>query len=214
MPTLTTYEVSPVRDVTVHLVRHGQSEWNRDGRLQGQIAHIPLTPLGREQAAAAAGTLQRRARGCVKVWSSDLIRAQQTADIIAQTLGVEANFDAALREQSLGIYEGRMKHDLVVQELVKDLHGNQARCSDGESVRDVFVRVSAFFARILPSIQDEVVIVSHGDTIRVAQGVVHGREYREVPAHVPPNGSVTSMRLPRFELLKHAARGRLAAYEA
>jgi broad specificity phosphatase PhoE len=64
-------------DLTLLLVRHGQTEWNATGRMQGQTAHVPLTGLGHAQSAAAAGRLVGSGVGALV--SSDLSRAPQTA---------------------------------------------------------------------------------------------------------------------------------------
>ena len=56
------------RPLTLLLVRHGQSEWNAEGRMQGQTAHVPLTELGHAQAAAAACSWPRAVSGTCGVW--------------------------------------------------------------------------------------------------------------------------------------------------
>ena len=106
-----------VRDpVTVHLVRHGQSTWNVEGRLQGQTVHPELTERGRREAAEAAALLRARCPGTgedVGLICSDLVRAAQTAAVIGQVLGVSVEQDVALREQGLGVLEGRLTKELV-----------------------------------------------------------------------------------------------------
>src|SRR5213078_4235821 len=71
------------------LVRHGQSEWNADGRWQGQ-ADPPLSALGEQQAVAATNRLD----GVHAVWASDLVRARRTAELMAGELGVDVVVDA------------------------------------------------------------------------------------------------------------------------
>ena len=93
----------------VLLVRHGQSEWNADGRWQGQ-ADPPLTDLGRLQAREAA-----RALGAVDaVWASDLQRAVETATIIADDLGVgPVVLDPDLRERDAGEFSGLTRPEIA-----------------------------------------------------------------------------------------------------
>lgn len=90
------------------LVRHGQSEWNADGRWQGQ-ADPPLTDLGRLQAREAA-----RALGTVDaVWASDLQRAVETATIVADHLGVgPVVLDPDLRERDAGEFSGLTRPEI------------------------------------------------------------------------------------------------------
>ena len=93
--------------MTVHLVRHGQSTWNVEGRLQGQTVHPELTERGRREAAEAAALLRARCPGTgedVGLICSDLVRAAQTAAVIGQVLGVSVEQDVALREQGLGVF--------------------------------------------------------------------------------------------------------------
>lgn len=90
------------------LVRHGESEWNAAGRWQGQ-ADPPLTELGRRQAKAAAATI-----GVVDlVATSDLQRAQATAEIIAGELGVgPVLVDPDLRERDAGAWSGLTRAEI------------------------------------------------------------------------------------------------------
>jgi probable phosphoglycerate mutase len=84
------------------MVRHGQSTWNADGRWQGH-ADAPLSALGEAQAAAAATAI-----GAVDVVvASDLVRAQRTAEIVAEVLGIDdVEFDPRLRERDAGAWTG------------------------------------------------------------------------------------------------------------
>lgn len=95
----------------VLLVRHGQSEWNAEGRWQGQ-ADPPLTDLGRLQAREAA-----RALGAVDaVWASDLRRAVETATIVADHLGVgPVVVDPDLRERDAGEFSGLTRLEIAAR---------------------------------------------------------------------------------------------------
>lgn len=92
------------------LVRHGQSEWNAEGRWQGQ-ADPPLSALGQKQAVAATDQLD----GIDVVWASDLIRASRTAELVASELGVDVVVDARLRERHAGEWQGRTRDEIEVQ---------------------------------------------------------------------------------------------------
>lgn len=99
---------TPLEPTRVLLVRHGQSEWNAEGRWQGQ-ADPPLSPLGRTQAAAAAG-----AAGAVAgIVASDLQRAWVTAEIIADHLGVgPVRPEPRLRERDAGEWTGLTRTEI------------------------------------------------------------------------------------------------------
>ncbi len=181
-------------DVKVHLVRHGQSTWNLSGRLQGQTAHPDLTALGREQAALAAGVLASRVGGAVELWSSDLVRATRTAEVISARLRSPVRLDEALREQGLGSLEGRVTSALRPQPTPDGMGVGKVRWGGGESTSDVYARVDRFLRRVLPTAPANLVLVSHGDTIRVMAAWLRGRSHREVDWDTPvANGSVLTL---------------------
>lgn len=92
---------------TLFVIRHGQTDWNRDRRIQGST-DIPLNEVGRAQAIEAAAVLRPLLpEGAVRVYASDLSRASETARIIADGLGLsEPRLLTDLRERSFGDAEG------------------------------------------------------------------------------------------------------------
>lgn len=183
--------------VHLHLVRHGQSTWNVEGRLQGQTPHPDLTDLGHEQARSAAATIRGLVEGTVAVVSSDLRRASRTAEHIAWALGVAVALDADLREQALGALEGRLATDLTAEPTPRDRHVSEVRWGGGESLEDVHHRLAAPVRRARATAYDHVVWVTHGDTMRVALARLAGRTHREVEWDPIANGAVVSTLLDR-----------------
>jgi probable phosphoglycerate mutase len=178
--------------VTLHFVRHGQSTWNVAGRVQGQAPHVPLTPLGHRQAHAAA----ERLRGCGArhVFTSDLLRARQTAETIAQALGVAAVPVAALREQSLGSLEGRLAAELTAEPVPEGEDITSVRWGGGESIADVHRRVGAFLHELLASPPGRsIVLVAHEGIIQVASACLRGLGPQQTGWRPVPNGSVTTI---------------------
>ena len=179
--------------LTLLLVRHGQSKWNAEGRMQGQTAHVPLTTLGHEQAAAAAEQLAQRRPGALI--SSDLRRAVQTAEHLARATGLELLTTPALREQGYGVLEGRPSRELWDVVDWTDPHWS---AEGGESLAELHARVAAFVEELRADPPADVVaLVTHGDTIRAAQAVAAGLGPEAMPAVTPPNGSVTRLDLGR-----------------
>jgi broad specificity phosphatase PhoE len=179
---------------TLHLVRHGQSEWNLTHRLQGQVAHVPLTPLGFEQARAAARTLA--GRDIVAIHSSDLLRARRTAEVIGAALGLAVHLDPALREQGYGTLEGQPSAD-VLATAPYDFSDPDARAPGGESIRDVHARVGGCLTRYAERyVGRECVLVTHGDAIRIGLARLAGLGPADVPWRDAPNGSVTTAHVP------------------
>ncbi|MGI8591147.1 MAG: histidine phosphatase family protein [Nakamurella sp.] len=187
---------------TLHLVRHGQSAWNEAGLLQGQTDHPELTELGRAQAGLAADALA--GTGSVRLLTSDLRRAKQTAEIIGRTLGLTPISTSLLREQSFGLLEGlstqraraRWKEATLgaVDEYGDALPFVDVRPAGGESMRDVLARVGAVLAT--PWVAEStgnVVIVSHGDTLRILLAHVLGDDFENLQWREIANGEVHSV---------------------
>src|SRR5690242_8696605 len=88
---------------TLLLVRHGETDWNAEGRLQGQTDR-PLNEYGRRQARELAERLA--GDGVVAIYASDLSRAKETAEIVGGRLGLPVVVDPDLRERNWGTWEG------------------------------------------------------------------------------------------------------------
>jgi broad specificity phosphatase PhoE len=88
---------------TLLLVRHGETDWNAEGRLQGQTDR-PLSDYGRRQAQQLAEELQ--GEELEAIYSSDLARARETAEIVGRRLGLPTVLDPDLREKDWGTWEG------------------------------------------------------------------------------------------------------------
>lgn len=174
----------------LHLVRHGQSTWNLERRLQGQQMDVPLTELGREQAAQAGERLAASDAGIV--WSSDQRRAVETAEFIAERLRIPLRTTPLLREQALGELEGKSYDELRPEPVPAGLDISEVRWGGGESVADVHARLGAFVDELANLVDEEVVVVSHGDTLRILLAVLDGRSHREVDWFEFGNGVVVS----------------------
>src|SRR4051812_26379363 len=96
-----------------YLARHGETDWNLAGRWQGQT-DIGLNARGGQQAVAMAERL--RGRGITRVRASDLVRARETAEIVAGVLGTGViSIDPALRERGYGVFEGLTRDECAAQ---------------------------------------------------------------------------------------------------
>jgi probable phosphoglycerate mutase len=179
------------RPLTLLLVRHGQSEWNAAGLLQGQTPQVPLTPLGHAQAEGAARELAGLAPRAML--SSDLRRAVQTAEHCARATGLPFTTTPALREQGYGVLEGRPSRELWDVVDWTDPHWS---AEGGESLAQLHARVADLLAHLAAAPPADVVaLVTHGDTIRAAQAVAAGLGPDAMPAVTPHNGTVTRLEL-------------------
>ncbi len=145
----------------VILVRHGESEGNRD-RTFTQSSEVPLTPHGREQVRVTAA---RIAAGYApaRIVASPYTRARQTAEIIALLLALPVELDAAFREQSFGVFAGQPYETVLRDAAHHDGPRWHWRPPDGESLMDVSERVVPAFERLTRAAAGrDVVVVSHG----------------------------------------------------
>jgi broad specificity phosphatase PhoE len=141
-----------IRDRGPHcliVARHGETEWNAERRLQGQL-DIPLNGRGRSQARATARLL--RTVPLIQVHSSSLQRCQETAHSIAEANIGEPNVVSSdlIKETALGILEGELKGKQSTAELTRhyqDFSRDEIRyrVPDGENLHDVAARVQRFF---------------------------------------------------------------------
>jgi alpha-ribazole phosphatase len=150
---------------TLLLIRHGQTDWNLQGRYTGQ-SDIPLNQTGRDQACATAAELERKPPDVI--YSSDLIRAQDTARLIAQACHLPVHTDARLREIHQGVWEG-MHFDEIKARFAQQFAERQAdplsvAPPGGETVGQVR-------ARVLAAVRDIVQRHPHGRAAIVAHGL-------------------------------------------
>ncbi|MGY1591087.1 histidine phosphatase family protein [Geodermatophilus sp. SYSU D00708] len=177
--------------LTLLLVRHGQSEWNATGRLQGQTPSVPLTELGHVQAARAARELADLRPGVLI--SSDLRRAVQTAEHCAAATGLPFTTTPALREQGYGVLEGRPSRELWD---VVDWTDPHWAAEGGESLAELHGRVAAYLKHLCAEPPAAVIaLVTHGDTIRAAQAVAAGLGADAMPVVTAHNGTITRLEL-------------------
>ncbi len=157
------------------LVRHGQSTWNADGRWQGR-ADPPLSDLGVRQAEVAAETVGEF--GIARIWASPLVRADQTARILARRLGLEVENDERLAERDAGDWTGKTRTE-IEDGWPGFLDGG--RRPNGFETDDVLhERALAAMADIGLGAHEPVAVISHGGLIRVVERAL-GSEPHSVP---------------------------------
>lgn len=159
----------------IFFVHHGETEWNRQGRIQGR-RDSPLTPEGRAQAAGAARLLARELghKGAAQLVTSTLDRAMATAAIIAETLALPIATDARLVEVSFGQWEG-----LTRREITETAAGALAgvprwewyfHAPGGESFEAAAERLRACLAEC----RAPAILVGHGVAGRILRGLYAG----------------------------------------
>ncbi len=178
----------------IYVIRHGETDWNKDSRFQGQT-DVPLNSKGQEQALALVLLLQQLQLEAV--YSSTLSRASQTAEMATQDLQISVVKDDRLRETNIGRAEGLTLDEILVQfgeeALTKwrsyDERLLDFRFPDGESKRQMMYRVRTVMLDIAQNTnKNNIAVFAHGMIMR-AMTFVFGSG---VPwdHHVFSNGSV------------------------
>ena len=186
------------------LIRHGETEWNKELRFQGQI-DVPLNAIGHEQAQRLRQRIEqhlpdwmRAQRVPVRVVASDLTRARQTAQPLAQALGQDVETLADLREQSFGIFEG-----LQVSEIKAQYPQHWQRwlafdadhaLPEAESTRHFYQRVWHALDTLSKRFQGEhVVIVTHGGVLDMVWRHAKGQSLQGPRVCDIPNAGVNQL---------------------
>ena len=146
---------------TLLLVRHGETDWNAEGRLQGQTDR-PLSDYGRRQARKLAEELE--GEELEAIYSSDLARARETAEIVGERLGLPVELDPDLREKDWGTWEGLTSVERDRVEFV------------GETTQAHQERILRALRRISERHPGEgsVLVVTHGGSMRRVQVAAMG----------------------------------------
>ncbi len=180
---------------TILLARHGESDWNSSQRWQG-LADRPLTDLGRQQAAELAARLEETELDAV--YSSDLQRARETAEIVARSKGLDVHAIPDLREVDVGSWSGLTRADAEAQfpeGYARWLQGGEG-WEDGETYEEMSERVVAAVQRIA-ALHDggRVLVVAHGGSIRAVHASALGLDvhsYRRIQ-RVEPNATLSAV---------------------
>lgn len=177
---------------TIYYIRHGETAWNAEGRLQGSL-DIPLNDLGRTQAVAAAAILanllarDRREVSSMAFVASPLLRARATMELLRQALSLSPGdyaIDVRLREIGYGQWEGLTLPQIELQDPTSYAARKQDKwetaAPSGESYANVTRRVREWFN----SVSADTVTVAHGGTMRalmVAVGLASPLAAAETP---------------------------------
>lgn len=175
----------------VLLARHGETNDNRPPlRFQGW-RDTPLNEQGRDQARTLAEELA--GQGIASIWSSDLSRARETAEIVAMRLDLDVRLDRRLREANRGRWEGRLFEDVARDEPELFAGWERAgawRFPEGESLLEQQDRVSACVEDVRAAGSFPAVVVCHGGSIRVMLCLTDPRGLDAFHEFKTPNAAV------------------------
>lgn len=170
---------------TILLARHGETDWNRERRWQGR-ADRPLNDTGRTQARQLAEVLASREidadRAIDAVYASDLLRARETAEIVAARLRLPVGLDPELREVDVGDWAGRLASEIERDDPEGYRRWQEGRQGwrGGESYDELGERMVAAVLRIAARHPAEtILLVTHGGSIRACRAAAARLTYAE-----------------------------------
>ena len=182
------------------LVRHGETDWNREGRFQGQI-DIPLNATGRSQAEAAGRFLAPVTIN--RAYTSCMARPRQTAEaILASHPGVPLTSSTGLVEIGHGLWEGRLEQEIAEgwPQLLADWKRapQTVQMPEGETLQQVWDRSLATWARIAASLGDDetALVVAHDAVNKTILCGLLGLQPADIWAIKQGNGGVTVIDYP------------------
>ncbi len=186
-------------DPGLWLVRHGQTNWNTLGWVQGQTDGARLTRTGKRQIRLAAALLEDQ--GIERVYSSDLRRALESAEIVAGRLGCQIKVDRLLRERSFGSAEGSLSASLPSESTgIRNGRVVDARATfaGGESLLDVHRRCTQFLNGLSDHPADgDVAVIAHGGSIRMLRACLGGVDPAGMVWETVENASIHRVPLSR-----------------
>jgi len=177
-------------------VRHGETAWNVDARIQGQL-DIGLNDTGRWQARRVGEALATET--ITAEYSSDLGRAHETAQAVAEVTGIPVVADEGLRERSFGIFEGKT-FDEIHETWPDHAHNWRKRIPEwqppdgGESLLELRERVTRTMQELAARHPGEqIVVVAHGGVLDTLYRVATGQEVNSPRTWELPNGAINRL---------------------
>jgi broad specificity phosphatase PhoE len=187
----------PNLPMILYCIRHGQSVYNAEGRIQGQ-SNVPLSELGRRQSEALARALADLS--VEAIYASPLRRAMQTAEVIAEALRLPVQTDPRLQEIDVGVFQDRLPAELAQlypEELARWSSGDpDFVIPGGESRRQVGRRGREAFESIREAGPGQAVVVSHGRLLIETLKAIVDFPPEQQP-HALHNGSITTLSFRR-----------------
>ena len=177
----------------VYFLRHGETPWNREKRIQGSTGWVDLTDCGIRLAERTRDGMKRAGLSFDRIFASPLQRAFHTAEIVGAGFGIVPEKDARLREMGFGRYEGTLMLDgSFADENIRSCFRNPPAFGPdgGESFDDVLARAKEFLEEAILPLEgkaERVLAVSHGAFMRSVVRHVTGRPLEDYWQGVQPN---------------------------
>ena len=177
------------------IVRHGETEYNKTRRLQGQ-QQVPLNENGRTQAKQVVESLKHCGITITYIYCSSLIRARETADIINEYFSLSVSIDSRLDERNFGVWENQTYDELIERYPSLENHFGwriwNYNPDQSETLRGLIDRTIEFLKDVIRKHNetDTVLVVTHGGPVRAMLGFIRDLDEKEWMNVSIPNGTI------------------------
>jgi len=190
--------VSSLKPRRLILVRHGETDWNAVGRIQGML-DVPLNALGLAQAKFVAEELARTI-DVAAVISSDLVRARETTRPLVEDTGFPVSFDARIRERHFGVLQGRTYaewHAVDAEGVARYNAGDPDYGPEGGETARAFLErcVSAVADMVIACDEKTLILVTHGGVVSSLYRHSQGLGFLSARTWSVPNASISEWRI-------------------
>jgi probable phosphoglycerate mutase len=190
--------VSSLKARRLILVRHGETAWNAEGRIQGML-DVPLNALGLEQSKRVAEELARTVDSAEMV-SSDLVRTRETAKPITLATGFNPRFDARIRERHFGVWQGMTYEEWRIKDAEGMARYNAGEADygpqGGETAREFLERcVNAVSDLVIACNEKTLILVTHGGVVSSMVRHSQGLGFHSARTWSVPNASISEWRV-------------------
>ncbi|MEB3102056.1 histidine phosphatase family protein [Ferviditalea candida] len=156
--------------MTLYFMRHGETEWNRQNRIQGR-KDVCLNEKGMKQVHDASKWLIQNSIVIHRIVSSPLQRAAQSALLIAEKRGLPIEFNACFAERGFGELEGLTFGEIAAKFNIHDPENMDSSLYGVESITELYQRVWQGLCTLSEPNTENVLIVTHGSIIRILTGI-------------------------------------------
>ncbi|MBO4384534.1 MAG: histidine phosphatase family protein [Clostridia bacterium] len=189
------------------LVRHGQTPYNTELRMQGQL-DIPLSDEGRRQARVLGERIKTEGARFDALYSSRLSRAVETARIIGEYLGLEPQTVDGLEELNFGCFQGHTFKEIptLFPEMFAEFErtGTDSAPHGGETGREVFDRARLALLSLPEAGKGRALVVSHGAVIGFIRAYLNGVPLKDMRDFIPGNAETVELGKAELKKLREA----------
>ena len=177
----------------LYLLRHGQTSYNVEHRLQGQI-DIPLSDVGRQQAEKLGEWFSHKGPKLDRIYCSKLERAGETARIIGGYLGITPITVFGIEEIFFGCFQGHTFEECarLYPEQYAEFLLRGTNTHGGETGKQVFERARAALLKLREAESGSALVVCHGAVIGYLRAALMGKRFEDAGELIPDNGQIVS----------------------